>query len=164
MVLAFRVYGVAQPKGNLRALQLRGMKFPIVTESNKSVKSWSQLVAQAASDAINAMPPGERGVIEGAVRLTVAFYLPRPQKYHKRGVPVACLTAPDLDKLTRAVGDALAEVAYYDDKQIVEAVLGKFYADVDDVPHADVRVEPTGGTVPVVVPAAPLPLFEEGAP
>ena len=160
MTLAFSVYGVAQPKGNMRAINLKGMKFPIVTDSNKSVKSWSQLIAQAASDAINALPPGDRAVIDGPVRLTVAFYLPRPKKYSKRGVPVACLTAPDLDKLTRAVGDALEAVAYRNDSQIVEAVIGKFYAEVDDAPHADVRVEPTGGVRPVHVPPAPLPLFE----
>jgi Holliday junction resolvase RusA-like endonuclease len=147
----------------MRAINLKGMKFPVVTDSNRSVKSWSQLVAQAANDAINALPPGARTVIDGPVRLTVAFYMPRPKKFHKRGVPVACLTTPDWDKLARAVSDALAAVAYHDDKQIVEAVIGKFYAAIDDAPHADVRVEPTGGTQPMRVPAAPLPLFEGGA-
>jgi len=159
MTLAFTVYGVAQPKGNMRAINLKGMKFPIVTDSNRSVKSWSQLVAQAASDAISAMPASARSVNDGPVRLTVAFYLPRPSKF-KRGAPAACITRPDWDKLARAIGDALEGVAYADDKQIVEAVVGKFYAGVDDVPHASVRVEPTAGVVPLVVAPAPLPLFE----
>jgi Holliday junction resolvase RusA-like endonuclease len=159
MTLAFTVYGVAQAKGNLRALMLKGMKFPIVTDSNRSAKSWAQLVAQAASEAIQQQP--DRTVLDGPVRLTVAFYMPRPKKYHKRGEPVACLTAPDWDKLARSVSDALSQVAYRDDRQIVEAVVGKFYHAVDDAPHVDVRVEPTAGIVPVPVQPAPLPLFEE---
>jgi len=161
MTLTFTVYGVAEPKGNMRAFQGKGMKFPIVTEGNKSTKSWSQLVAQAANTAIHALPAGERGVNDGPVRLTASFHMPRPAQYRKRGLPVACLTRPDLDKLMRAVGDALEAVAYHDDKQIVEMVLGKFYAAVDDAPHVDVRVEPTAGIVPRPVPPAPLPLFEE---
>jgi crossover junction endodeoxyribonuclease RusA len=160
--LAFTVYGVAQPKGNMRAIHLRGMKFPIVTDSNRNARSWSQLVAEGANRALAELPAEQRAILDGAVRLTVAFYLPRPKKY-KRGVPVAHLTAPDWDKLARAIGDALTHVVYRDDSQIVEAVIGKFYADVDGVPHVDVVVERTGGTRPVVVPAAPLPLFQEHA-
>lgn len=159
MTLVFTVYGVPQAKGNMRALHLKGMKFPIVTDSNKSAKSWSQLVAQAASEAILSQPEGERAVLDGPVRLTVAFYLPRPKKYQKRGLPAACLTSPDWDKLARGVSDALSQVAYRDDRQIVEAVIGKFYADVDDAPHVTVRVEATGGASPTTVPPAPLPLF-----
>jgi crossover junction endodeoxyribonuclease RusA len=160
VILAFQVFGVAQPKGNMRAIQVKGMKFPIVTETNRNVRSWSQLVAEGANRALSALPASDRQVIDGPVRLTVAFYLPRPKKYSRRGVPVAHLTAPDWDKLARAVGDALTHIVYRDDAQVVEAVIGKFYADVDGVPHADIRVEPTAGIRPIVVPAAPLPLFE----
>lgn len=159
MILSFTVYGVPQSKGRMRALLVRGMKFPIVTDSNRSAKSWSQLVAQGASTAILQLPEEARGVMEGPVRLTIAFYMPRPKKYHRRGQPVACLTAPDWDKLARAVCDALTAVVYRDDRQIVEAVVGKFYAGIDDAPHVTVRVEPTAGLDLPVVPAAPLPLF-----
>lgn len=161
MVLEFTVFGVAQPKGNMRAIHLAGMKYPIVTDSNRSVKSWSQLVAEGANRALGALPPADRAILTGPVRLTVAFYLPRPKKFSKRGVPVAHLTAPDWDKLSRAVSDALSHVVYADDKQIVEAVIGKFYTDVDEPPHVRVRVETTAGVRPIVVAAAPLPLFEE---
>jgi crossover junction endodeoxyribonuclease RusA len=161
MTLEFTVFGVAQPKGNMRAILIPGMKFPIVTESNRSVKSWSQLVAEGANRAIGALPPGDRAMLEGAVRLTMAFYLPRPKKYQRRGVPVAHLTAPDWDKLSRAVSDALTHVVYRDDKQIVEAVVGKFYAAVGETPRVDVRVESTAGVHPIAVAPAPLPLFTE---
>jgi crossover junction endodeoxyribonuclease RusA len=159
MRLAFTVYGVAQPKGNMRAIHLTGMKFPIVTESNRNVKSWAQLVAEGANHALADLPADQRALLDGPVRLTVAFYLPRPKKYHKRAA--AHVTAPDWDKLARAIGDALTQVVYRDDSQIVEAVIGKFYADVDGVPHVDIVVERTGGVRPIVLPPAPRPLFEE---
>ena len=160
MTLAFTVYGVAQPKGNMRAIALKGMKYPIVTDSNRSVKSWSQLVAAGASAAIAHLPTGGAQLLLGPVRLSVAFYLPRPKRLSKRGVDAAHLTAPDWDKLARAVSDALTGVAYRDDAQVVEAIVGKFYAQVGAPPRVDVRVEATFGTMPVVVPQVPLPLFE----
>ncbi len=161
MILSFTVFGVAQPKGNMRAIHIPGMKYPIVTDSNRSVKSWSQLVAEGANRALGALPPSERGVLEGPVRLTIAFYLPRPKKFQRRGVNPAHLTAPDWDKLSRGVSDALTHVVYRDDKQVVEAVIGKFYAGVDETPRVEIRVESTAGVRPMIVPAAPLPLFAE---
>jgi Holliday junction resolvase RusA-like endonuclease len=137
------------------------MKFPIVTDSNRSVKSWSQLVAEGADRALAALPASERAVLEGPVRLTIAFYLPRPKKFQRRGVNPAHLTAPDWDKLSRGVSDALTHVVYRDDKQVVEAVIGKFYAGVDETPRVEIRVESTAGVVPRHVPPAPLPLFAE---
>jgi hypothetical protein len=52
-------------------------------------------------------------------------------------------------------------VVYRDDKQVVEAVIGKFYAGVDETPRVEIRVESTAGVVPRHVPPAPLPLFAE---
>jgi Holliday junction resolvase RusA-like endonuclease len=166
MTLAFTVYGVAKPKGNMKPFLGRGMKFPIVTESNRNVKSWQQLVAEGASRALHAVPLAQQAVLFASpVRLTVGFYLPRPKSLPKRR-PVAHLTAPDLDKLTRCIGDALSQVVYADDAQVVEAVVGKFYAGIGEAPHVDVRVESTAGVQPMVVPAAPLPLplFAEALP
>ena len=131
-----------------------------MTNSNRNVAKWEDLIRSEASRTLNAMPEQARQIMEAAVRLTIGFYLPRPQKYAKRGLPVAHLTAPDWDKLSRAVGDALTGIAYRDDKQIVEAFVAKYYADVDAVPHVDIRVEPTAGVRLVDVPPAPLPLFD----
>jgi len=163
VTLVFSVYGVAQPKGNMRAFHPKGMKFPILTDSNRNVKSWSQLVAQAASEAIQQLPEHDRAVMTGAVRLSVRFFMPRPKKYTtKSRLQAPCITMPDWDKLSRAVGDALSQVVYRDDSQIVEAVVTKQYCALTDAPHADIRVEPTAGTSPISVPPAPLPLFAGG--
>lgn len=164
MTLAFTVYGIAEAKGSMKANSFRlpdGRHINKVTDTNRNVSKWQDLIRAEGSRALNEMAPGDRGVYDGAMRLTIGFYLPRPKKYAKRGLPVAHLTTPDWDKLSRAVGDALTGLAYRDDKQVVEAVIGKFYADVDDVPHVDIRIEPTRGVRPTVFPAAPLPLFAE---
>jgi Holliday junction resolvase RusA-like endonuclease len=141
MTIAFTVYGTAQPKGSMRAVMGKGMRFPVVTDSNRNVKSWSQLVRVAASAALNALPAADRAMLPHGVRLSLAFYLPRPKKHHKRGVFVPHCVAPDVDKLARAVLDALATVLYHDDRQITELIAGKYYAEVDGAAHVDVRVE-----------------------
>jgi crossover junction endodeoxyribonuclease RusA len=163
-ILEFRVFGVAQPKGSMKAFYRPGMKFPIVTDSNRSVKSWSQLVAEGANHALAQLPPGDRAVLTGPVRLSVAFHLPRPKKFQRRGVEPAHLTKPDASKLLRSVEDALTHVVYGDDSQVVELVVAKRYAAIDVAPHVDIRVESTAGVQPIVVPPAPLPLFAEVQP
>jgi crossover junction endodeoxyribonuclease RusA len=163
-VLTFRVYGVASPKGNMRAFLKRGMKFPIVTETSRSVKSWQQLVSEGASHALQESAPEARELLAFGVRVTVAFYLPRPKKYGKDGVFVAHIKAPDLDKLARAVLDALSHVAYHDDAQVTELIAGKYYTTTNGAAYVDVRIEPapqptTGVPIPLMTPK-PLPLFE----
>jgi Holliday junction resolvase RusA-like endonuclease len=79
------------------------------------------------------------------VRLSVAFYLPRPKKYSKRGAFVPHCVAPDLDKLGRAVLDALTSVLYADDRQVTELIAGKYYAEVDAPARVFVRIEPAPG-------------------
>jgi Holliday junction resolvase RusA-like endonuclease len=135
--VTFTVYGVAQPKGNMRAFLKRGMKFPIVTETNRNVRSWSQLVAEAASHAL-AADDGRQ--LTGAVAMSVQFALPRPKKYQKRGVEPAHCTAPDIDKLLRGVLDALSQVVYSDDAQVVYVSATKEYAPVDGAPFARIVV------------------------
>ena len=87
------------------------------------------------------------------------FYLPRPKKYQRR-LHVAHTTAPDLDKLVRSVLDALTEVVYLDDAQVVEVLAVKRYADVAAAPHVTIRIEETPGTYPIEAPPIPIPLFE----
>lgn len=146
--LTFRVYGVPLPKGNMRPLireNARGMKIAIATESNRSVKGWQQLIAEAASHALQQIPEADRRMFASAVRVSVAFYLPRPKKYARRGVFVPHCTIPDVDKLARAVLDALQAVAYHDDKQVTELDARKYYTDVDVSAFADVVVEAAPG-------------------
>lgn len=170
MALEFTAYGVPQQKGSMRAfaypLKNRATGQPILdkggkpmygaaaTSDNPSVKGWQQLLAEGANRALGEKPDDDRAVLQDGVRLTIAFYLPRPKKYQKRGVEPAHLVAPDLDKLVRAVLDALTHVVYRDDSQVVELVTSKHYAGVDDAPHARIRVEAIAGAAPAPTLAA----------
>jgi crossover junction endodeoxyribonuclease RusA len=157
--LAFTVFGVPLTKGNHRALLLKGMKFPVITETNRNVASWQQLVAEGANDALRRRPPEDRVMFAAGVRVTIAFYLPRPKKFHKRGVFVPHVTTPDIDRLCRAILDALSSVAYADDKQVTELITGKYYAAIDAPARVDVAVE---AAPPIALGRmeSDLPLFE----
>lgn len=63
--------------------------------------------------------------IEGAVQLELTFVLIKP-KTVKRIYP---FVRPDLDKLCRAVLDALTEIAYKDDQQVVSLNANKIYGE-----------------------------------
>jgi len=157
--LDFVVFGIAKSKGNHRAFIPKGMKHPIITESSRGVVSWQQLVAAAASQALSQKPAAERGLLTVAVRMTIAFYLPRPKKYKKPGQYVPHVVAPDIDRLERAILDALTQVAYADDKQVVEVLKGKYYAEVGGAARVHVRVEPAP-YVKATWPPQDQPLFE----
>lgn len=156
MTLIFTVFGVAQTKGSTRAFVPKGWHRPIITDSNRNVKQWQQLVAERANVALSECADAE--LLTDAVRLTVAFYLPRPKSLPKK--VRACIKKPDLDKLVRAVKDALTSVVWQDDSQVVELLATKHYAPDDRGARVDIRVEPTAGAGLVDVPAAPTPLLE----
>jgi Holliday junction resolvase RusA-like endonuclease len=156
MTLEFRVIGVAQQMGSKRAFVPRGWTRPIITDSNRNLKSWQTLIAEAASYALQQLPVAERELLADGVRLTVAFYLPRPKTMPKR--VTAHTKAPDCSKLVRSLEDALTAVVYRDDAQIVDLIAMKRYAPPGQPPYVDVRVEPSAGVVPL---AHDQPLFTE---
>lgn len=155
-MIAFTVFGIASGMGSKRAFVPRGWKRPIITDSNRNLKSWQSLVADAASRAIAEHPDWK--IIDGGVRLSLSFFLPRPKSLKAR--VTAHTKAPDTSKLVRATEDALTGVVFVDDAQVIELLAIKRYADPSASPHVRVRVEPTSGIGPVVVPPAPLPLLE----
>lgn len=154
-VIAFTVFGVASGMGSKRAFVPKGWTRPVITDSNRNLKSWQSLVADAASRAIGELPAF--AIIDGPVRLTVQFYLPRPKSLAKR--ITAHVKAPDCSKLLRSTEDAMSGIVYRDDAQIIEIVAGKYYTGTTDPPHVNIRVEPANALRPVEVPAAPLSLF-----
>jgi len=149
MILQFSVVGVAQQMGSKRAFTPKGWTRPIITDSNRNLKSWQQLVSQCASHAIQQLPIAERHVLTDGVRLSIAFFLPRPKSLPRR--VTAHTKAPDLDKFVRALQDALTAIVFRDDAQIVDLVAMKRYAAPGEPPHVDIRVESTAGVVPLPV-------------
>lgn len=92
------------------------MRGRVIHSSDANLRAWRTKVAQTAR---------LTGIkkVEGAVSLTIHFYLPKP-KTVTRPQPYV---KPDLDKLIRAIMDALTDVAYTDDGQVVSITATKDY-------------------------------------
>ena len=122
MIISWFVPGTPAQQGSKRHVG-RG----IMVESNPQLKSWRGAVAQGC--------PME-APLNGPIRLFLEFCYCRPkahygrrngEPYLKSDAPLYKTSAPDLDKLVRAVGDALTGVAYFDDAQVAELHVKKVY-------------------------------------
>lgn len=74
---------------------------------------------------------GEPGLLEGPLMMNLTFGLPRPKSAPKtrRTWPIGALSG-DVDKLARAVLDALTGVLFGDDAQVIALAVIKDYAPV----------------------------------
>ena len=115
--LTFTVHGRAVPQGSKRHLG-RG----ILVESS-DVKPWREAITWAAREHIRPGPPHD-----GPIALQLTFHRARPRSHYRTGAnahltrpsaPDWPATRPDLDKLARAVLDALTGHIWRDDAQIV---------------------------------------------
>lgn len=119
---SFTVYGTPIPQGSTRAFIPKGWKRPVITADNRKTKPWRQEIAGVAME-LNGVPwPIEKPM---PVRLELRFTLAKPKSVPKH---LVCPTKkPDLDKLARAVLDALSGIAFEDDSQVCELVASKCY-------------------------------------
>lgn len=105
----------------------------IMVESSKAVAPWRTTIAWHAAQAW-AGPP-----LQGAVVVVYEFVMPRPSGCPKRSTPAA-VKRPDIEKLARAASDALTEIVWRDDSQVVDMRLIKRLAELDEQPGARIRV------------------------
>jgi crossover junction endodeoxyribonuclease RusA len=132
--IAFTVVGIAQPKGSMKTFIPKGWNRAIVTDGNPRVKDWQQTIVDAAGDA-----NPDRELLHHEVELRVHFYLARPKSLPKR--TTAHLKKPDLDKLVRAVKDALTGTIWRDDSQVTRLHATKAYAAEHESPYVTIEVE-----------------------
>jgi len=113
-MIAFTVTGAPQTKGSAKAFKHNGTGRIIVRNDNPRCKSWQADVAWQAKGAM-----AGRRAEPGPVRVAVLFTVARP--------PTSRLLAPrlDLDKLLRALLDAMTGIVYVDDSQVVEVTARK---------------------------------------
>lgn len=122
-MITFFVPGVPVPQGSMRAFVNRHTRRAVVTSDNAGLKGWRNTVSTAAALAFSGP-----ALLDQPVSVTLRFFLPRPAsvKRNKRAFPVV---KPDLDKLVRAVFDALTGSVLVDDALICGATSYKSYAD-----------------------------------
>ncbi len=93
----------------------------IVQVNSKKHKAWRTAIVNE----VIATLPADWEPIDGSCELIVNFYMAKPASV-KRSSPSV---APDLDKLVRSVGDALAIAGVYtDDSRITRISARKLYA------------------------------------
>ena len=118
--ITFFVPGTPRAQGSMKWVKSKttGKPVPIV---NKNLKPWRNDIAWAAKEALGACR------IVGGVSMTLVFVFERPKAHYRTGKYSHLLkdSAPDrhtqtidLDKLQRAVLDALTGLAYTDDSQV----------------------------------------------
>jgi Holliday junction resolvase RusA-like endonuclease len=121
-VISFSVNGLPAAQGS---------KNPWGGEANKRLHPWRNDVAKAALDEMS-----ERPLFVGPVSVAARFTFPRPKSHFgsgrnaavlKASAPTWVTKAPDLDKLMRALGDALTGIVVRDDAQIAQQTLSKCY-------------------------------------
>lgn len=78
------------------------------------------------------------------LKLDIAAYYKIPESKSKKtkinmvsGI-IRPVKKPDVDNVVKIIADSLNEIAYHDDKQIVECSIRKFYS---DVPRVEVEIE-----------------------
>lgn len=132
--------GVPSTQGSFKAMISNSTGRAIAVPDHKTaLLVWRNAVGEAARYYMGTKPllTGR----ETAVSLTITFTLPRPATVRL----VHPTAKPDLDKLMRAVGDAVKGVIYGDDSQTCDLHLRKRY-----VGHPEASPEP-GARIRVAV-------------
>lgn len=129
--LTFFVEGRPVPQGSKKAFK-RGNQIVLV-EANPALKDWRGVVSLKAQNEL-----AQLQVIEpftGPVGVELNFFMPKP-KTVKRDLPSV---PPDLDKLVRAVFDALTDARVWtDDSLVCKLTASKQYESF--LPGVEIRV------------------------
>lgn len=156
--LVIIVRGTPAPQGSKSAFRNQHTGKIQQVESSKAVKPWRLDVKVAALEAIEAKlceTPGVWCVLKGPLMVSMVFSFNRPKGHWgtgrnadllKTSAPNYPYGRPDLSKLARSTEDALTDVVWADDAQIVSyRRLAKHYSgssqsDVLAHPGAVIRV------------------------
>lgn len=125
--LSFVVLGEPTPEGSTRAYYIKALDRTVTTHQNKKgLEAWRNRVATEAQRALEGREWGCDSA--SAYSVSVDFVLSRPASVpeHRRMHPTV---KPDIDKLVRAINDALTSILFSDDCQVVSMTMSKEYSD-----------------------------------
>lgn len=113
----------------------------VMVESSKAVKPWRQDVREAFLTT-DGTPRArfDQGV---PVLVRLVFVMPRPSGLPKTRATPPHTKRPDVDKLERAVLDAIGSAGvWHDDAQVTAVVKRKRYAEPGESPGCHIHVQP----------------------
>lgn len=131
----FFVPGVPQPQGSKRGFVNASTGKVSLVESSAGVRPWRSDVKVFAAEAA-----ANHSLITGPVFLRCDFVMKRPLSTPKTRPTPPAIRKPDLDKLLRAIGDALKGTIYAEDSLIVEIVGTKRIAEDGEQPGVLINV------------------------
>jgi Holliday junction resolvase RusA-like endonuclease len=134
--LTFRVAGVPVPKGSKRVVPIRrgGALIRHAAIEAPKVKQWETIVRETAHDA--AVRAGLTEPSNAPVEVEITFWIQRPQGHYRTGThsdqlrpsaPIHPATKPDVDKLARAILDAITGILITDDSRVIRIAARKVY-------------------------------------
>lgn len=131
MTIAFTVYGEPVAQGRPRASKRNTGKRKIVMHDPQKSKDFKHYVALVASQ----HKPNQ--LITGPVSMDIRVFRPMTKKISDSKKQKECAekgilrptTKPDVDNYSKGIKDALNNLIYKDDSQVVELKVCKFYSE-----------------------------------
>lgn len=138
MGVSFTVRGTPMPKGSTTRMPGGGTIPAGTAASRQRMVQWREDIRHEAQKAMDGVPP-----FTGALRLFVDFTLmpPRTTIRKTQWGWLPHTRKPDVDKLLRAVCDALTGVVWLDDSQACVVAVNKHYG-WDGITGAVITVDP----------------------
>lgn len=119
-LVSFSSQGNPTPQGSHRSVMTgQGIR---IFDDNKNLSGWKNAVAWSAKAAMGSRIPSVL-----PIELIIDFVLPVPSKREGQLWPLEQRTG-DLDKLVRAIMDAMTSIVYKDDTQVVRLLAMKRYS------------------------------------
>lgn len=124
ITITFTVHGKPISKGSMRAMKAPSGHAFVIPDNKAALQQWHGAISQEAADTM-----AGRKLFRGGIVVEVAFYFQRLKGHYgtgrnatrlKQTAPNRHAKKPDIDKLERALLDALSKVVFVDDCQVDE--------------------------------------------
>lgn len=137
-ILIVELIGNPVPQGSHRAFMPKGAAKPVIVENNdERLRDWRTEMKRELRDTWSASPLGP-DPITGPVAVGLAFRMHRPANPKHRNYPAS---APDIDKLARAVLDSLTQAKVIkDDGLVVQLNTTKVYDTPTTTPGVTIKL------------------------
>jgi crossover junction endodeoxyribonuclease RusA len=146
--ISFFVSGEPIPQGSSKGFPVKranGAMGVAITHANPKTMDWRRRIADEAQRRNDEVFEGDRffrpknkNHLGDGVRVVCTFYMHRPKNAKAGSYPSVY---PDVDKLARAVLDALTDVLWDDDSQVIVLMVRKQYQKEGEGPGVNVLVE-----------------------
>lgn len=130
--LEFTAHGVPITQGSVKSYPVKGGKGVRTVSKTPPLIEWREIVREAAE---RAMREAGLETQDGSAIIRLRFYLPRPKNAPKT-VDIKPMRGKDMDKLERAVYDAITNAGVWtDDSRVCDAIITKRFCVGPDLPR-----------------------------